>query len=188
MVASSSSVFKHDLEQFHIDFPGIESRHCRNDNAGCYSGASAIIAKKEICDSGGIKLEKIDFNEAQKGKDQCDRDGAVAKRKICTYINKGHDVTNAAEVNEAVDAPPGVLKNSKLCVIGIDYKNSRLDKIKMKDVSRYHYFQFEEMGHIRQIFMSRAKSTTATTARTPEKGFGVQTVIARLSSELIWRY
>ena len=63
-MVASSSVFKHDLEEFHIDFPGIKSLHCRNDNAGCYSRASAIIVKKEICDSGGIKLETIDFNEA----------------------------------------------------------------------------------------------------------------------------
>ena len=118
---ATSSVFKHDLGQFNIDFPEIKSIHCRNDNAGCYSGASAIMAKKEICDSVGIKLESIDFNVAQKGKDQCDRDGAVAKRKICTYVNEGHDVTSATEVKEAVDAPPGILKNSKSCVIEIDY-------------------------------------------------------------------
>ena len=49
-------------------------------------------------------------------------------------------------MKEAVDAPPGILKNSKSCVIEIDYSASRLDKIKMKDVSQYHYFQFEEMG------------------------------------------
>ena len=77
-MAASSCVFKNDLEQFHTDFPDVEFIHCRN-NAGCYSGASAILAKKEICDQVGMKLQSIDFNEAQKGKDQCDRDGAVAK-------------------------------------------------------------------------------------------------------------
>ena len=88
---ATSSVFKHDLEQFNIDFTEIKSIHCRNDNAWCYSGPSAIMAKKEICESVGIKLESIDFNEAQKGKDQCDSDGAVAKRKIRTYVKEGHD-------------------------------------------------------------------------------------------------
>ena len=143
---ASSCVFKHNLKQFHAHFLQIETIHCRNNNAGCYAGASAIMAKKEICDSFGIKLESVNFNEAQKGKDQCDRDGAVAKRKIRTYVNEGHDVTNAVNVKKAVDAPPGVLKNSKSCVIEIDYPNSRPDKIKIKDVSRYHYFQVEEMG------------------------------------------
>ena len=49
-------------------------------------------------------------------------------------------------MKEVVDAPPGILKNTKSCVIEIDYSASRLDKVKMKDVSRHHYFQFEEMG------------------------------------------
>ena len=65
---ATSNVFKHDLEQFNIDFPEIKSIHCRNDNAGCNSGASAIMAKKEICDSVGIKLESIGFiDQAEKG-------------------------------------------------------------------------------------------------------------------------
>ena len=53
-MVASISVFKYDLEQSHIDFPGIKSLHCRNDSAGCYSGAPAIIAKREIYDSVGI--------------------------------------------------------------------------------------------------------------------------------------
>ena len=134
------------MEQFHTDFPDIEFIHCMNDNAGCYSGASAILAKKEICDQVGIMLQSIDFNEPQKGKDQCDRDGAVAKRKIRTYVNEGHDVTDAVSVKEAIDAPPGILKNSKSCVIELDYNNVELRKAKIKDISRYCYFEFEENG------------------------------------------
>ena len=69
---------------------------------------------------------------AQKGKDQCDRDGAVAKRKIRTYVNEGHDVTDAVSVKEAIDAPPGILENSKSCVIELDYNNMELAKAKSK--------------------------------------------------------
>ena len=145
-MAASSCVLKNDLEQFHTDFPDIEFIHCRNDNAGCYSGASAILAKKEICDQVGKKLQSIDFNEAQKGKDQCDHDGAVAKRNIRTYVNEGHDVTDAVSVKEGIDASPGILKNSKSCVIELDYNNLELGKAKTKDISRYHYFEFEENG------------------------------------------
>ena len=83
------------------------------------------MAKKEICDQVGIKLQSIDFNEAQKGKDQCDRHDEVAKRKIRTYLNEGHNVTDAVSVKEAIDAPPGILKNSKSCVIELDYNNMK---------------------------------------------------------------
>ena len=38
-----------------------------------------MMVKHEIAEKLGLKLTAVDFNEAQKGKDQCDRDGAVAK-------------------------------------------------------------------------------------------------------------
>ena len=41
---------------------------------------SSTDVKKGVCDKLGIKLGSLDFNETQKGKDQYDRDGAVAKR------------------------------------------------------------------------------------------------------------
>ena len=47
-MVASSCVFKHDLKQFYVDFPNIEPIHCRKGSAGCYAGASAIMAKKEI--------------------------------------------------------------------------------------------------------------------------------------------
>ena len=45
-MAASSCVFKNNLEQFHTDFPDVDFIHYRNDNARCYSDASAILAKK----------------------------------------------------------------------------------------------------------------------------------------------
>ena len=71
------------------------------------------MVKKEICDQVGMKPESIDYNEAQNGKDQCDRDGAVAKRKIRSYVDSGHDVIDAVNVKEAVGVSPGIVKNSK---------------------------------------------------------------------------
>ena len=85
------------------DFPEIKSLYCRNDNATCYSGSSVLMAKREVCNRLGLKLMSLDFNEAQKGKDQCDRDGAVAKRCIRSFMNSRHDVLNAKDVKLALD-------------------------------------------------------------------------------------
>ena len=79
---TSTRLFENDLRAFLEDFLNIKLLYCRNDNATCYSGAAVLMAKKEVCDKLAIKLKSLDFNEAQKGKDQCDRDGAVAKRCI----------------------------------------------------------------------------------------------------------
>ena len=42
------------------------------------------------------------FNERQVGKDQCDRDSATAKRQMNYYLNKGNNIENADEMNEAL--------------------------------------------------------------------------------------
>ena len=33
-----------------------------------------------------------------------------------------------------------------ICVIELDYNNIELEKVKIKDVNRYHYFKVEETG------------------------------------------
>ena len=44
-MAASSCVFKNDLEQFVLT--SLTFIHCRNDNAGCYSGTFGILAKRK---------------------------------------------------------------------------------------------------------------------------------------------
>ena len=81
-IFTTAWVIENDFIQFKKDFPDVKKIHCRNDNASCYAGASAVMVKHEIAEKLSLKLTATDFNEAQKGKDQCDRDGAVAKRAI----------------------------------------------------------------------------------------------------------
>ena len=126
------------------DFRDIKSLYCRSDNATYYSGAAVRMANKEVCDKLGIKLESLDFNEAQKGKDQCNRDGAVAKRCIQSFVNSGNDVLNAKDVKLALDRSIGALSNSKSSVVTINHANGSIGKAKIKDISRYHFFKVEE--------------------------------------------
>ena len=141
---SSTCEFENDFKAFMKDFPHIKSLYCRNDNATCYSGSSVLMAKKEVCDKVGMKLLSLDFNEAQKGKDQCDRDGAIVKRCICSFVNSGNDVVNAKDVKLALDHSVGALCNSKSSVIEINQKTENMGAAKIKDISRYHFFEVEE--------------------------------------------
>ena len=45
-------------------------------------GSSTIMEKKEICYEVAIKFVSVDLNEAQKGKDKFDCDGAVQREKF----------------------------------------------------------------------------------------------------------
>ena len=141
---TSTCLFENDLKSFMKDFPDIKSLYCRNDNATCYSGAAVLIAKKGVRDKLGIKLESLDFNEAQKGKDQCDRDGAVAERCIQSFVSSGNDVLNAKDVKLALDCSIGSLSNNRSSVVTVSHANGSIGKAKIKDISQYHFFKVEE--------------------------------------------
>ena len=137
-------VFENDVKAFMKDFLHTKPLYCRNDNATCYSGSSVLMAKKEVCDKVGLELLSLDFNEAQKGKDQCDRDGAVAKICIRSFVHSGNDVVNAKDVKRAVDRSVGALCNSKSSVIEVNRNTGNTGTAKIKDVSRYHFLKLKE--------------------------------------------
>ena len=67
-----------------------------------------------------------DFNESQRGKDQCDRETAVAQHCRTVYLNASHDTQTAQGVKNSLLFMRDV-KNSKVSVIQIEsnsYTNS----------------------------------------------------------------
>ena len=88
---------------------------------------------REIAEKLDFNITAIDFNEAQKGKYQCDRDGAMAKRAIKNYVNAGHNVLHAIQNKEALDNSSGsqikeALDNSSgslLMLLKLTWKNPK---------------------------------------------------------------
>jgi uncharacterized C2H2 Zn-finger protein len=136
-------IFQHVISQIQNDFPHITELTCRSDNAGCYSGGAIIMARKEICNDRRIYLKGIEFSEPQCGKDQADRDSAVAKTCFRNYVNEGHDLISAANMKAALDQSLGGLRNSKTCVIEISADKGSLRKITIPNVSQIHSIKFE---------------------------------------------
>lgn len=56
----------------------------------------------QMCEEKGFNLLRIDNNEPQKGKDQCDREAAVCKSYIRAYINAGNNATTAEELKSGI--------------------------------------------------------------------------------------
>ena len=104
------------------------------------------MVKRETAEKLDLDITAIDFYEGQKGKDQCHRDGAVAKRAIKSYVNEGHNVLNAIQIKEALDNSSGSLRNSKASIISVDASKGNLEKAKIPNISRYHYFKPESTG------------------------------------------
>jgi hypothetical protein len=110
------------LKQFHLDAPQVKNIFLRNDNATCYSGGAQIYLTKYICQQNGFTLKRIDFNEAGKGKDQCDRENACTKTHRDYYVSSGHNVTTALEMKQAAESNGGV-KDTKVTVVNIEDKS-----------------------------------------------------------------
>ena len=107
------------LKQFYIDAPQVKNIYLRNDNATCYSGGAQIYLTKYICQQNSFSFKRIDFNEASKGKDQCDRESACKKKHRDYYISAGNNVTTALQMKQAAESSGGV-KDTKTAVINIE--------------------------------------------------------------------
>ena len=81
----------HVLEQIKKAYPSLKGLYRKSDNAGCYAGNSCDELEFEICKKQNITLYRHDYNESQKGKDQADRESALAKRYMTKYVNARKD-------------------------------------------------------------------------------------------------
>jgi len=97
-MSSVLCVFEHVIDQIKMDLPNLTTLYTRSDNAGCYAGTAAIISRQVICDSADIRLKRTDFSEPQRGKDQADRDIAVAKSCLKAYTDRGGNLMNLLAV------------------------------------------------------------------------------------------
>lgn len=124
-------VSKHTLEQFKLDFPHIKKLHVKTDNAGCYSGNVCGENRYLMAKQLGVKILRHDYNEPQKGKVQADRESAVAKMFILTYLCNGHDVYDALIFK-------GRMKNAKISTIEINKEECSAGNVKIPDIQSYH--------------------------------------------------
>ena len=88
------------------DFPDVKELYCKSENAGCYNGNPYPESIYKICKQNSIALKRSDYNEPQKGKDQCDRDSALARNALRIYVDEANDVTSAEDIFKALLASP----------------------------------------------------------------------------------
>ena len=86
------SLAYHVLRQFSDDFPNVNELYAKSDNSGCYHCKVCPESLYKICKKFGIILKRLDFNEPQKGKDQCDRDSAVARSVLRSFVDEGNNI------------------------------------------------------------------------------------------------
>ena len=85
-------VLDHVLAHMKTDYPDLKGLYRKSDNASCYAGNSCAVVEYLLCKEHNINLYRHDYNEPQKGKDQADRESAVAKKFMNRYVNSEKDV------------------------------------------------------------------------------------------------
>lgn len=94
-----------------------------------------------VCLQFGIKVDRYDYNEAQRGKDEADRVAAVMKRYINSYVDSGGNVRTAEEIKDGILYKGGP-KNVKVCVLDLS-KETKLINIKnIQGISTIHSIEF----------------------------------------------
>ena len=86
----------------------------------------------------------MDYNEPQKGKDQCDREAALARNAIRKYVDEGNNLISANDIRKALCTSN--LINTKVPVVSFNkglFTGTKIDKI-----SSYHSYEISESNSI----------------------------------------
>lgn len=135
----------HVLQQIKKDHPKVTHILRKSDNAGCYAGNSVAEVMAVLCKKYCIQLDRYDYNEPQKGKDQADRESAICKSYIKAYVDSGNDCTSAEDVASGIKFRGGPA-NTKVSIIEIDKQQTKLTQSKIINIQSYHSIKYTEKG------------------------------------------
>jgi len=96
------------FSQLKTVMPELQTINIRNDNTGGYHCAQTLVTSPTIARSHGLQISRIDFSEPQGGKGACDRKSATIKSHMAAYLNSGHDIQTATQMQEAIESFGGV--------------------------------------------------------------------------------
>ena len=114
--------------------------YCKSNNAGCYHENPYPESIYKICKQNSITLKRLNYNEPQKGKDQSDRDSALARNALRRYVDEGNDVTSAEAVFKAFLASP--ITDAKVSEVQFDKSLLEVNGDSIQKISYYHSFEF----------------------------------------------
>lgn len=132
-------IMRHTLEELKKQDSNITTAFYRQDNAGCYHSGAMIAASCLMEELTGIKVQRIDFSDPQGGKGICDRKAATIKSHVRQYINEGHDVVNAKQLQEAILSYGGVRGVKVALLDGSDI--TPLQTVKIVGISSLNNFE-----------------------------------------------
>ncbi len=77
------NILHHVLKCLRLENPKLENAYLRADNAGCYHGSEFLLSIKKLYEETGVLIRRIDFSEAQAGKETIGYRAPKTKTMAC---------------------------------------------------------------------------------------------------------
>ena len=119
----------------------IDVIYGKSDNAKCYTANGYVLGMHHVCRVNDVFLKRYDYNEPQRGKDQADRESAVARRLMKSYVNSGNDLHNANDIKKGLlymGGPPC----SYIGIAEVSKSSCSLETDTIPGISSYHSYEF----------------------------------------------
>ena len=126
------------------DHPDVVEVYSKCDNAYSYHGNFYPESLYHIFKQNGIILRQLDHNEPQKGKDQFDRESAVARKMMRCFVDEGNDILTAEDIYKAL--VNSKMKNTKVSVVSFQKNECEVDGDKIVNIFNHHSIQSTREG------------------------------------------
>ena len=143
-VKDTLSLGKHVIKAFKSDHPAVVEVYSKCDNASSYHGNFYPESLYHFCKQNGIILQQLDYNEPQKGKDQCDRESAVARSMMGCFVDEGNYILTAEDIYKVL--VNSKMKNTIVFVVSFQKNECEVDGYKIVNISNYHSIEFIREG------------------------------------------
>ena len=121
--------------------PHLKSVYLRQDNAGCYHCALTLITARQVAELNDLCLSRMDFSDPQGGKGSCDRKEATIKSHMAVYLNSGHDIDTARQMQEAIESFGGVLRRASKALQSPVIDNQKVREMGRGELHQQHSVQ-----------------------------------------------
>lgn len=141
-----TAIMQHVLATLKQEHPEINQAYFQQDNASCYHSSHTLLMCREISDSTGVKVIRVDFTDPQGRKGAADRLAATCKSHIRAFINEGHDVCTANDLRNTLLSHGGL---EGVRVVSMDTITETPDNVqKITGITKLNNYEFSSKGSI----------------------------------------
>jgi len=137
---------QHVLATLKQEHPEINQTYFRQGNTGCYHSSRTLVMCREISESTGVKVKRLDFSYPQGRKGAAGRLAASCKSHIRVFINEGHDVCTENDLRNALLSHGGL---EGVRVVSLDIITETPDDVqKITGITKLNNYEFSSEGYI----------------------------------------